>query len=248
VERHIIFDRLHNVRDLGGYRTADGRTVRWRRLYRADSLAKLDPAGEDWQRFLALGIRTVIDLRYPREIEQRGRVPAHDGLVFRNLSIEKRPYDQATLGPGTEVAPFLAERYAEVAEDGVKELRQALELIASDDSGPLVFHCAVGKDRTGLLAALVLTLLGVGEEDVVADYALTGLATERLIADWQRANPGQPLQWHGYGQAPAETMRLLLAELTVRYGSVRGYAAARLGADEELIAALHERLLCPMPA
>jgi protein-tyrosine phosphatase len=128
----------------------------------------------------------------------------------------------------------------------VKELRQALGLIASDGSGPLVFHCAAGKDRTGLMAALVLSLLGVGEEDVVADYALTGLATERLVADWQAANPGRPLEWHGYGQAPAEAMRLLLAELTARYGSVRRYAGTRLGADEELVAALRERLLLPV--
>jgi protein-tyrosine phosphatase len=243
--RHIAFDRLHNFRDLGGYRTAEGRVVHWGRLYRSDSLAKLSTAEHpaDWERFLALGVRTVIDLRYPWEIENWGRVPEFGGLAFHNLSIEHQPYDQAQLGPETAVVPFLAERYAEVAEDGVAELRRALEIIASDGSGPLVFHCAAGKDRTGLLAALVLSLLGVGEDDIVADYALTGLATERLIADWRSGNPGQPLPWQSYGQAPAEAMRLTLAGLTARYGSVPGYAAARLGADDALTGALRERLL-----
>jgi protein-tyrosine phosphatase len=243
--RHIAFDRLHNFRDLGGYRTVEGRVVSWGRLYRADSLAKLTDPGVDRDRFLALGVRTVIDLRHPWEIEHWGRVPDFDGLSFHNLSIEHRPYDQAQLGPETAVAPFLAERYAELAEDGVEELRWALEIIASNGSGPLVFHCAAGKDRTGLLAALVLSLLGVGEDDIAADYALTGLATDRLIADWRAANPGQSLQWHGYGQAPAEAMRLTLARLTVRYGSLRGYATTRLGADETLTGALRERLLAP---
>ncbi|MEV6400777.1 tyrosine-protein phosphatase [Streptomyces sp. NPDC051907] len=238
--RHITFERLHNFRDVGGYRTRDGRTLRWGRLYRSDSLAKLH--GDDWDRFQALGIRTVIDLRYPWEIDAKGRVPASEGLEYVNLSIEHRPYDQAEISPDVDPWRFLADRFAEVALDGAKELRQALELIASD-SGPLVFHCASGKDRTGLLAALVLSLVGVDEEDVVADFALTELATERLVADWHTANPDRTLKWPSYGRAPAEVMRLVLADLTTEYGSVHGYATGRLGVDDALISELRERIL-----
>ncbi|GAA3515880.1 hypothetical protein GCM10023075_78370 [Streptosporangium album] len=241
VRRHIAFERLHNFRDLGGYRTEDGRTVRWGRLYRSDSLSKL--RGEDWSRFLDLGVRTVIDLRYPWEIAAKGRVPHDDGLAYHNLSIEHRPYDQAGLSSDIETARFLADRYAEVALDGVGELRQALEVIASDDSAPLVIHCASGKDRTGMLAALVLSLLGVDEDTVIADFALTGLATDRLIADWHAVNPGRTLTWPGYGQAPAEIMRLFLADLAIDHGSVRDYAVTQLGVDDELIVALRGHLL-----
>lgn len=242
--RHIDFDRLHNFRDLGGYRTADGRSVRWGRLYRADSLGKLtDGDSADGKTFLGLGVRTVVDLRYPWEIEARGRVPEGFGVAYHNLSIEHRPYDQSALGPEHETAPYLAERFAEVALDGVEELRQVLQVIAAGDSGPLVFHCASGKDRTGIVAALVLTLLGVPEVDVVADFALTGLATERLVADWYDAHPGRELRWPGYGQAPAELMSRFLADLTTRHGSVAGYAADRLGADVALVEALRRNLL-----
>ncbi|MEU4211250.1 tyrosine-protein phosphatase [Streptomyces sp. NPDC026206] len=242
MKRHVAFERLHNFRDLGGYSTGDGRTVRWGRLYRSDSLAKLQ--GEDWDRFLALGVRTVIDLRYPWEIAAKGRVPDEDGLTYFNFSVEHRPYDQAEIDPDADPWRFLADRYAEVALDGVKELSQALEVIASD-SGPLVFHCASGKDRTGMVAALVLSLLGVPEDEIADDFALTELATDRLIADWRAANPGRALRWPGYGRAPAEVMRLFLSDLAARHGSVRDYAADQLGADDELIAELRGRLLEP---
>ena len=242
--RHIAFDRLHNFRDLGGYRAAAGRSVRWGRLYRSDSLGKLAVASAtDRQRFLDLGLRTVIDLRYPWEIEARGRVPESLGAAYHNLSIEHRTYDQSALGPEVDTATCLAERYAEVTLDGVAELRQALAVIAADDSGPLVFHCAAGKDRTGIVAALVLALLGVSEEDIVADFALTGLATDRLNADWAAANPDRVVYWPGLGQAPAELMRCFLADLTARHGSPAAYAAEELGADEKLVGALRANLL-----
>jgi protein-tyrosine phosphatase len=239
--RHIAFERLHNFRDLGGYRTADGHTLRWGRVYRADSLAKL--RGPDWDRFRQLGIRTVIDLRYPWEIADRGRAPDDGRLAYHNLSIEHRPYDQPSIPADVDPWRFLADRYAEVAEDGVKELRQALEVIAGEQAAPVVFHCASGKDRTGLLAALVLTLVGVAEEDVLADFALTELATERLVADWTAAHDGMAPQWAAYGRAPAEILRLFLADLSERYGSVHGYAEQRLGVDAQLVAALRRQLI-----
>ncbi|WP_333770587.1 tyrosine-protein phosphatase [Streptomyces sp. IBSBF 2435] len=243
MSRHISFERLHNFRDLGGYPTADGHVVRWGRLFRADSLGKL--GGADWDRFLDLGVTTVIDLRYPWEIDAKGRVPEHPGLAYHNLSIEHRPYDQPSLGPDVETGPFLAERFMEVAQDGVKELRQALDVIAAPDGGPVVFHCASGKDRTGQLAALVLALLGVPDDVIIEDFALTELATERLLADWRADHGGRSPQWPGYGRAPAEVMRLFLAAMADRYGSVAAYAAQELGADAELVAALRRNLLGP---
>jgi protein-tyrosine phosphatase len=241
VARHVEFELLHNFRDLGGYPTSDGRAVRWSLLYRSDSLAKL--AGADWDRFRKLGVRTVIDLRYPWEIDAGGRVPEYDGLRYHNLSIEHRPYDQAALGHDVDTARYLAERYAEVAEDGAGELRRALEVIAASLDHPIVMHCSKGKDRTGLLAALVLALVGVAEDDIVADFALTELAADRIVAQWRAANQGRTHLWAGYGRAPDGIMRLFLAGLTETYGSVRGYAVDRLGVDDELIATLCRLLL-----
>lgn len=235
------YGRLRNLRDLGGYRTGDGREVRWGRLYRSDSLAKLGPA--EWAQLRAdLGLRTVLDLRYPFEIAAKGRVPPTAGVAYWNLSIQHRPYDQTVLPPEVAPGPYFADRYAELALDGTVELRRALEIIAHSGSTPLAMHCSSGKDRTGVLSALVLALLGVSGDDIAADFALTGHATAGLVADWRAANPGRSL-WPGYGHAPREAMYLFLARLTAEYGSVAGYVATQLGVDEALLGALRARLL-----
>src|SRR5690606_40750509 len=93
MKRHVEFQRLHSFRDLGGYRASDSRTVPWQALYRSDSLGKLQ--GADWERFLGLGICTVIDLRYPWEIEAKrseehtSELQSRENLVCR-LLLEKK--------------------------------------------------------------------------------------------------------------------------------------------------------------
>ncbi|MEU6299079.1 tyrosine-protein phosphatase [Streptomyces erythrochromogenes] len=245
MDRHIAFEKLHNFRDLGGYRGADGAAVRWRTLYRADSLGKL--RGADWDRFLELGIGTVIDLRYPWEMAAKGRVPEAERFHYVNLSIEHRPYDQAEIDPAIDPWRYLADRFAEVTEDGAEEIRQVLETIA-EAPGPVVFHCTSGKDRTGLIAAFVLTLLGVPEEQVLDDFALTELATERLAADWRAANPDRVMKWPSYGRAPAVIMELVLADLRARHGSVHGYLKDRVGLSDRTAEQLRARLLVPAGA
>ncbi|GAA2027915.1 hypothetical protein GCM10009839_28620 [Catenulispora yoronensis] len=236
------FRRLHNFRDLGGYRTADGSATRWGVLYRSDNLGKLrDPA--DQEQFAGLGVHTVVDLRYPWEIEKAGRVPDAPGLRYFNLSIEHQPYDQGSLGADFDPWRFLADRYMEVAQDGAKEIREVLDVIADPESGTTVFHCASGKDRTGLIAMLVLTLIDVPEETVIDDFSLTELATQRLITDWKAFYPGRELTWPAYARAPRDPMELFLADLKARYGSVRGYAEEELGVDDTLVAALKTRLI-----
>jgi protein-tyrosine phosphatase len=240
MDRHVRLDRVHNLRDVGGYPAAGGRMVAWGRLYRSDSLANLD--GQDLARFGKLGIRTVIDLRYPDEIQRNGRVPDLPGLTFHNFSVEHRPYDQTIIDPSVEPAPFFADRYAEVAADGVIELRQTLEVIAGLGELPLLFNCHAGKDRTGIVAALVLSLLGVDRADVVADFALSNLATVRFMSD--HAAQGRPIpQWSGFARAPADAMRMFLDGIDERYGSVRGYARQGLRLGEGALDDLATRLL-----
>lgn len=242
VIRHIEFSNLCNFRDVGGYATADGRSIQWQRLYRADSLGWL--AGDDLTTFRALRVRTVIDLRHPFEVERTGRVPDSEGQSYHNLPIEGRRWSVTPYSEEIGVARYLADRYLEVTEDGVENLRTALETIAKADNAPVVIHCAAGKDRTGVLAALVLSLAGVAEDDIVADYALTGLATERFVTDWRRRHPDAPM-WPGFGMAPAETMRFFLTDLAGRHGSVEAYVTDVLRVSPAMVGELRAHLLSP---
>ncbi|MGW1611860.1 tyrosine-protein phosphatase [Streptomyces sp. NPDC002285] len=142
------FEALHNFRDLGGYPTTDGHRVRPGRLYRSDSLGKLSVGTADWSRVRSLGIGPVIDLRYLWEIEKSGRVPDHPSYTYHALSIEHRPYSQAALTPDVDPGPYLAERYIEVARDGTKEIRGALQLVAKAAESDTPWPSTAPRART----------------------------------------------------------------------------------------------------
>jgi protein-tyrosine phosphatase len=214
---------LFNFRDLGGYATADGRVTRWRRLFRSDSLSRIDPA--DAASFTALGVRTVIDLRRPREVERDGRVHAFHGLSYHHLHPAHAEWDDATDAAETSDARWLANRYLDLAEEGRAAITAAVEVIADADNAPVVVHCVAGKDRTGVVSAVTLGALGVPDDVIAEDYALTQGATERSMQFLRRLNPEvarMPARWLA---SPAETMQLFLADLRARHGSVRAYLA-----------------------
>ena len=176
-----------NFRDLGGYSTADGRVTRWGRLFRADGLTHLSV--DDMETLGQLGIRNVIDLRTELEVESRGRFHGdHKGMSYCHLPLTD------TL-PGAEQSPewgdtdFVAQRYFAMVTGGAPVLRQALELVSQPDQTPLVFHCSVGKDRTGVLSAVILGLLEVPEETIVADYVLSAEPMVRLLERFRSEYP-----------------------------------------------------------
>jgi hypothetical protein len=226
-----IFASLHNFRDVGGWATRDGRQVATGRLFRSDTLTKLSRA--DLTIFDAMGIRTVFDLRRPAEIAEYGRVPdAHDRR-YVNLSPdhglwEPVPYDESA-GP----ARFLADRYLELAVDGRAAVAGVVGMLSESGSCPAVVHCYAGKDRTGVLIALTLALLGVDDDGIADDYALS--------KDWTDYEPpdGVPGHWI---VAPREAMTLFLADLRASFGSVERYAATA-GIAEVEITALRSHLL-----
>lgn len=174
-ERLVPFEGLHNLRDLGGYAAADGH-VRWGRLFRADSLHKLT-AG-DHERFARLGLRVVYDLRGPRELESHpnpvanlnlpvvGSVPAEEGTEE-----ERRERERAAFEAGGE--KLLRDLYVGMLEHSPHLFARFFRGVLAEDGLPALFHCHAGKDRTGVVAALVLLAVGVSDDDVLDDYELT---------------------------------------------------------------------------
>src|SRR5689334_22922965 len=115
MSRSLEFSAMFNFRDLGGYRAGGGRTVRWRRVFRSDSLHAIDPTA-DGAAWAELGVRTVLDLRRGFEVEQFGRVPHTDGLDYRHLPLEHVDWGDVAYPEGTDHPRWLADRYLDFTE------------------------------------------------------------------------------------------------------------------------------------
>jgi protein tyrosine/serine phosphatase len=240
-DRRIAFTNVFNFRDLGGYRTTDGITVRWRRLYRSDDLSRLSP--DDAERFLALGIRTVVDLRRPTEIAADGRIPQLDGCTYHNVHLTHAHWPVRQFADTTERIDFVVERYRLLTQEAAEGIGQALRLIADAEAAPLVIHCIAGKDRTGILAALTLALLGVPDPDIADDYTLSEVAEPAAWAYLTRDTPEkQKDRWRHITVSPREGMLGLLAEIRHEHGSVEGYARS-VGVTPDHVAAMRAHLL-----
>jgi len=243
-DRHLGFQGAFNFRDLGGYRGRAGQTVRWRTLYRADALHRLPDAELD--ELSLLGVRTVLDLRTQSEIDH-GRIEAeHLGITHLHLPVLGSTWAPEKLDPDADAGDVLGGLYIQMLEAGAPALADALRVLADPGQVPAVFHCAAGKDRTGVLAAIVLALLGVDEETIVGDYALTAAAmgglVERLKQDRPEALSAMNDQPAAYLATPPEAMRMFLDHVRAEHGSMVGYVRS-IGVGLEVVEELHTTLL-----
>ncbi|GAB3644563.1 tyrosine-protein phosphatase [Glycomyces tarimensis] len=225
-QQFLPTEQVFNLRDLGGLDAADGKKVKTGQVFRSDNFGKATAADIDYV-VKELGVRHVIDLRRPNELERTGRFPELDGVDFHHFEVLHIPWESVELGvdkdsPQERVVEFLRHRYSGMLEAGYKAVRDSLDVIALGE--PVVFHCMAGKDRTGIVAAVLLSLLGVDEVDIAADYELSNIGIARWRA-WRDANVGKPSSDRGLG-TPAEAMRQTIAEMNARFGSLEAYARA----------------------
>jgi protein-tyrosine phosphatase len=225
--RRLELEGAWNFRDLGGYVGRDRRPVRWRRLFRADGLDRLTEG--DLRTIEELRLRTVIDLRTGDEVA-RGRLASDRGevawyhLPMLDVLPPRQDYN-SWVGPA-----YVADQYLGMIDAGAATVTAFLDLVCERDAYPLVFHCFAGKDRTGVLTALVLGLLGVADEDIVADYALSQAAMARLL-EWLRAEYADNAaeiesSAAAIAAAEPETMTEFLRQFRAAHGSFEEYAAS----------------------
>ena len=241
MHRKLNFPATNNMRDLGGYTTVSGKQTRWKSFVRSDRLNLLTPAGTE--AVLDYGVRTIIDLRYPFEI-------ARDPNPFARMQTTARYIHYSLMGKSWDDwmtrAPAFGKAYwyPGVVDTCQSELCELLQLMAGAPEGGILFHCHVGKDRTGILAMLLLTLAGVDENTVAADYNASfeylrpdlDLHLERTNDPRERAN-----LINGY-RCPPEYAYELLAHIDQRYGGSERYVR-HIGLTEGQVDALKARLI-----
>ena len=239
--RTLTWDGCVNVRDLGGHATEDGRVTRFGRVVRADSVRRLSDDG--WSALTEYGVRTVVDLRYQVELD---RDPPRDvDLDVVHISLfgepdEERWAELEELGTAQgDATGFTRVIYLEVLEEHRAKLAEAVAAVGHAAPGGVVVHCHAGKDRTGLVTALLLRLAGVPIDEVSLDYAQSeqhlAVRNKEWIAegadeaerDWRRL----------VTSTPAEGMRGVIEEIDRRYGDVASYLRAGGAADADLDAA-----------
>lgn len=258
-----LHHRLHltggcNFRDLGGYTAAGGRKVRRGLVYRSGVLTYLTAA--DHRVVAPLGIRTIVDLRREDEIAAEptawiGPVRIVTSQLAESIASMQRtaPWENSTTAD--EARTWMIDSYSSMQDWLTQPLRGIFEMLL-DDRGPLLFHCAAGKDRTGFCAAIVLGLVGVEEETILYDYALTDTAVDLLAFTrvHRAARMGLTDGEQPFGKMAPDVrdalmradpayLKSALESLTDNYGSIDGYARAALGLGDAEIAAIRQRLL-----
>lgn len=238
-QRHLPLAGAYNIRDIGGYPTTAGTTTRWRTFLRADSLHNLTPAGQ--QALVDYGVRTIIDLRFEHECSVAPNVfAAADNVRYINLSLFEGSAPNAL---GRQL-PDLESIYRYILDERQAAIKTILALMA-DDGFPVLIHCTAGKDRTGLITALMLGLAGVDHATIAEDYALTahyGAALLTQLYDQAAAAGRDMVTYARFLEAKPEAMHNTLAYLEEKYTSVPAYLA-QIGLTATQIAQLQRQLL-----
>jgi len=235
----IKLEGCFNFRDLGGYRTSDGRTMTTGQVYRSDGLQRLTSSDLD-HLCGQLGLGAVIDLRAHDEVREDGvgsiakRTTIHHVPLFPEARTPRGKRD-AKAGndasgdapsPSEEVLanmpPNMGELYVIMLRAAQDPIVQVVELLGSSEC-PIVFHCAAGKDRTGIISAVLLSLLGIPEETIIADYAFSRQNIDQINARLNESDTYQAFMKElpeGAYDANPEAMKTFLDKMKTEFGSI----------------------------
>jgi protein-tyrosine phosphatase len=245
-DRHHPFEGIHNFRDLGGYPTRYGTPTRFGTVYRSATLHNATPA--DRQRLAALGVAHTIDLRSRHELERDGMYDfSAEGIERRHVPVS----EDIDMSPEQLLARYrlysidVTQAYASILQRGRGAYRRVFAILAEDER-PLAYHCSGGKDRAGVLSALILSVAGVERDLIVADYALT----TRYLPEPPADRIAQFTALYGltaeefsamHASAP-DSMARTLTMIDRDYGSPEDYLRS-IGVSDDEIAAVRARLM-----
>ncbi len=251
VERRIKLDGTVNFRDLGGYETIDGRQTRWGMMFRSDSLARL--SRKDLSEISRIGIKLVCDFRAPAEVGKApDRLPER-GVDYLHLPVVSSDFDTVTAMEKLKqkdtswlTATFMIDGYRKNIDIYGRTWGIVLEKLARAESRPLLFHCTAGKDRTGICAALILATLGVPDEAIIEDHALSNryfAETVVSINEYIRSLGIDPDIIAPYLTAPREAIVFVLNHIREQFGNAAEYFRQKGGVTQGVIDTLTRELL-----
>jgi protein-tyrosine phosphatase len=237
-ERRLVWDGCVNIRDLGGLPLEGGGETQFGAIVRADCIRRLSESG--WRALADYGIVTVVDLRFQAELDTDP--PRELDLDVAHVPVLPEPgtdfWNRIEAISAAEPNPVARTRatYIEFLESRRPQFGAALETIARADGGAVLVHCMGGKDRTGLVCALLLRISGVPADEIAQDYGESernlGEATARWVAN---AATEEEREWRlRVSAGPPEAMLEVLAELDKRYGGAQEYLRAAGVGDASL--------------
>ncbi len=248
-KRHLNWTACFNARDVGGYPRAGSGHTRWGALIRADTLCRLTAAGQ--HSLIDYGVKTIIDLRSARELEAAPNPFSDSAFPAYNLSYHHLPLmndaDEAAMAALQE-ARSQAEHYCLSLDHFSANIAAIARTAACAEPGGVVVHCHAGKDRTGVLVAVLLALAGVPARAIAQDYALSEGQLRPMFEELYLSleDPLEKERASEWFQARPETMLAVLAHLQQRHGGAESYLRAA-GLEDGELARLRERLREPNP-
>ncbi len=220
--KRIPFSNMHNCRDLGGYGCMDGGFFQYHKLYRADTPFMLSE--EEWKEIFDMGVRTIVDLRSVSEQEfMQYEVPEgirKISMPLMNEDINLKDFDSVQESSANAFGRSLLEGYSDIISNNTGKVVAVLKAIIEGlERGAVLYHCSAGKDRTGVISALIYLLCGVEREDIIADYQVTAIYNsknkymEKVSASWKETCASLAENFKELSKSLPETMDSLLKSI-----------------------------------
>lgn len=252
------FEKLYNFRDIGGHRTQDGSYMKEGVLFRSDELSKLTK--NDVHQLMKLNIKLICDLRTQKEhLSKPAKVLANDSLQIINIPFQPHETHDTSRSKllrflfeksgDIKFDHFIQDYYRSITFERTTQIHEILHLIAEEKNLPAIIHCTAGKDRTGIISAIIQLLVGVPYEKVQENYLLTNqhygarLSKFIRVMRWGSFFTVSPERMKHILEAKAEYLDEIYEEILRQYGSVESYLSAACQIDKQVMNRLKNQLL-----
>lgn len=238
--RRLPLNNVHNLRDLGGYAAEDYSITKWHCFLRSDNVYNITE--EEREFLIGYGLTTVIDLRSADEIIDKPNPFLRDEIInYYNIPLLNQNMSDIIDTANNDIvnAFKLGDLYVAIAERSKVALRKVFDILIDDQSKCTIFHCTAGKDRTGVITALLLSLVGVDFEDILANYEVTNTHLRKIYKDIKYVAPEVPISMI---ESRPENIEQFLNHILSKYGTTEKYLLT-LGLTANDISALKDKFL-----